>query len=102
MQSITTLISLEEGLRRARVALDATVADAYPNDGKVYCAHLDTHLRRAFTEPERLAPDDDFLPPQPELDFCSRCHEHAIFTSDGEGGLWSDCCNAPPVEVDPT
>ena len=88
MQSITTLISLEEGLRRARVALDATVADAYPSDGKVYCAHLDTHLRRAFTEPERLAPDE------PEREFCGRCHEHAGFRS----GL-SECCGAPPVRV---
>jgi hypothetical protein len=38
-------------------------------------------------------------PPQPELDFCSRCHEHADFTLlDGE--LVSTCCTARPVSVD--
>ena len=93
-QSITTLISLEEALRRARVALDATVLEGYPKDGKVYCAHLDTHFRHVFAEPPRYVPDE------PELDFCSACHEHAEFVRDYEMQWESVCCGAPPVSVD--
>ena len=56
MQSITTLISLEEALRRARVALDATVQESY-GAGHIYPEHLDTHLRQAFAEPTHWALD---------------------------------------------
>jgi hypothetical protein len=35
----------------------------------------------------------------PELDFCSRCREHADFEL--EDGRWlSTCCGALPVSVD--
>ena len=98
-QSITTLISKEYALRLAREAVDATVSANYPSDGKVYVQYLDMHLREKFAE----APTEsgEFLPPQPELDFCSRCHEHTIFTLN-DGRLVSDCCGAGPVEVDPS
>jgi hypothetical protein len=42
--------------------------------------------------------------PDPELDFCSRCHEHAEFVHDTDTGeLLSTCCSAKPevVDVDP-
>ena len=48
--------------------------------------------------------------PYPEVDFCSRCNDHAEYTwctmDFGKGmiqTMWlSKCCDAPPVEVDPT
>ncbi len=39
--------------------------------------------------------------PPPDLDFCSRCHEHTDFEWSGEEECWiSVCCGARPVEVD--
>ncbi len=40
-------------------------------------------------------------PPQPELDFCSGCHEHTEFEWSDEEECWTSvCCGARPVEVD--
>lgn len=38
-------------------------------------------------------------PPRPDLDFCSRCKEHAEFYLT-ESYWLSDCCSAPAVNVD--
>lgn len=38
--------------------------------------------------------------PPPELDFCSRCKEHAEFEKDDDGRWLSTCCAARPVPVD--
>jgi len=40
-------------------------------------------------------------PPLPEIDFCSRCNEHAVWWFDGREWL-SQCCNGPAIDPDPT
>lgn len=35
----------------------------------------------------------------PDLDFCSRCHEHTDFECDEVGDWLSVCCSAQPVEM---
>lgn len=37
---------------------------------------------------------------QPELDFCSWCHEHAVFVKDENDHWRSECCDALPIPVD--
>ena len=39
--------------------------------------------------------------PIPEIDICSRCHDHCSWWWDDTEWL-SECCSAQPVEVDPT
>lgn len=40
-------------------------------------------------------------PFDPDLDFCSKCHEHTEFEQvDGDGEYLSVCCGAPVVEVE--
>ncbi len=36
-----------------------------------------------------------------DLDFCSRCKDHAVFRRYEDGMVLSDCCSAPPVDTDP-
>ena len=36
----------------------------------------------------------------PDLDFCSRCHEHTEFEWDDVDGWLSVCCAAAPVILD--
>ncbi len=39
-------------------------------------------------------------PSDPDLDFCSRCHEHTDFKWDEDEEGWvSVCCTAKPVEL---
>ncbi len=40
------------------------------------------------------------IQPQPDSDFCSRCHEHTDFEQDEDGDLLSVCCSAQPVAMD--
>lgn len=95
MQSITTLISLDEALRRAYEAVKATAAEDYGHDGKLYIGYLESHLRRAFAEPPMA-----LVPEGPEIDACSQCGEHADWDRDEHGYWESRCCGARPVEID--
>lgn len=37
----------------------------------------------------------------PEVEICSRCHEHTAFTRDEDDGDWqSVCCGAQAISVD--
>ena len=48
-----------------------------------------------------LVEAERFLELAPEVDFCSRCNEHAAWLH--EDGEWlSECCSARPVETDPS
>ncbi|KKM07197.1 hypothetical protein LCGC14_1736310 [marine sediment metagenome] len=39
--------------------------------------------------------------PQPDIDFCSKCHEHTSFQYNWEGKEWlSVCCSARVVEME--
>ena len=106
MQSVTTLISVEEALRRSYEAVKAAAAEDYGHDGKVYVTYLEQHLQRAFAEPPHYVPE----PPQPwtiplqqpEIDICPRCGEHAEFVLDDDKLFESVCCGARPIDVDPS
>ncbi len=59
-QSITTLISLEEGLRKAKKALLDTLAEHGPmNGGSTYVLFLADKLEREFRPEPRFVRDEE-------------------------------------------
>ncbi|KKM07201.1 hypothetical protein LCGC14_1736350 [marine sediment metagenome] len=64
-----------------------------PPERDVYQEHMDNSNDAALIKLENP-------PPEPELDFCSRCHEHADFELDEDNEWVSGCCGVQPVSVD--
>ena len=52
-----------------------------------------------MTKPEPLPKVN--VPAYPDIEFCSRCHDNAVFTLDFDETEWlSECCGARAIEPD--
>ena len=52
--------------------------------------------QRAILEEHAAVDGPPKEPPQPEIDFCSKCGEHAEFEWDEDDGFLSVCCGTRP------